>query len=125
MENEKRKNIFSSHDVNLLGQGHFVDIFGSTTARWLSYKIIKQEKQLFRVKGISSVSNDHAMVDFRNNSLLWILLQGLQVCRKPHWQIDQQVRDRFERTLKKCEDYPEKLIKTFNGRTRMIKTMSH
>ena len=27
------------------------------------------------------------------------------------------MRDRFERTLKKCEDYPDKPIKPFNGNT--------
>ena len=77
------KNVFSYYVVNLLGKGNFFDIFDSTTARGLSCKNIKQEKQLFRVKHTSSVSNNHALVEFRNNSLLWILRQELQTNHEP------------------------------------------
>ena len=90
-------------------------VLDSKTESCLSYTIIEQDQNLFRVEDLSTTCNDHTLIDFRNTSLFWIFRQEAQPHSKPHWHENQEARDRFERILMRCEDDPEQQIKIFDG----------
>ena len=78
---------------------------------------MEKRDQTFCVRNLSQEGSTPEIVDLNNSSLFWILRRKCLGSPKPHLYVDQDTRERFAKTIRKCESDPDYEIRTWSGTT--------
>ena len=71
--------------------------------------------QIFCVRNLSQEGSTPEIMDLSHLSLFWILRRKFLSYTKPHLTIDQDIREKIGRTIRKCDNDPDYKIRTGYG----------
>ena len=108
-------NVFQARTAVGLQCGYTIDIFDAADARWRSYTIVERRDQTFSVRKLSQERSTTEIVDLHSSPLFRILRRMCLGSPKLRLHGDQDTRERFTKTIRKCESDSDYEIRARSG----------